>query len=100
MFRAFAWRVMDRSCNRSIIALRSTVPLCRAHLPKIIGQRQLPDLGMERLDVDCRGTWLSLGCRLESPGSSFQQQRLPSRDLVRMNIELLRQFGQRLLALD
>jgi len=34
MFRAFAWLAMDRSCDRSIIALRSAAPLCRAHLPK------------------------------------------------------------------
>src|SRR3954454_1704255 len=55
---------------------------------------------MECFDVDCRYTWLGLGCRPEYPGSPFEQQRLPGRDLVRMDIELLRQFGQRLLALD
>src|SRR4051794_37244489 len=55
---------------------------------------------MERFDVDGRYTWLGLGCRPEYRGSSFEQQRLPGRDLVRMDIELLRQFGQRLLALD
>src|SRR3954454_12351513 len=55
---------------------------------------------MERFDVDCRYTWLGLGCRPEYRGSPFAQQRLPGRDLVRMDIELLRQFGQRLLALD
>src|SRR4051812_49203218 len=55
---------------------------------------------MERFDVDCRYTWLGLGCRPEYRGSPFEQQRLPGRDLVRMNVELLRQFGQRLLALD
>src|SRR3954470_467806 len=100
MFRAFAWLAMDRSCDRSIIALRSAAPLCRAHLPKIIRERQLPDLGVERFDIDCRCTRLRLGGRPEHPGSPFEQQRLPGRDLVRMNVELLRQFGQRLLALD
>src|SRR4051812_14019058 len=55
---------------------------------------------MERFDVDCRYTWLGLGCRPEYRGSSFEQQRLPGRDLVRMDVELLRQLGQRLLALD
>src|SRR5215204_5622971 len=55
---------------------------------------------MERFDVDCRCTWLGLGSRPEYPGSPFEQQRLPGRDLVRMDVELLRQFSQRLLALD
>src|SRR5215204_7581971 len=55
---------------------------------------------MERFDVDCRCTRLRLGCRPEYPGSPFEQQRLPGRDLVRMDVELLRQFGQRLLAFD
>src|SRR4051794_20028019 len=55
---------------------------------------------MERFDVDGRYTWLGLGCRPEYRGSSFEQQRLPGRDLVRMDIELLRKLGQHLLALD
>jgi hypothetical protein len=36
----------------------------------------------------------------EYPGSPFEQLRLPLGDLVGMDIELLRQFGQCLLALD
>src|SRR4051794_22224650 len=55
---------------------------------------------MERFDVDCRYTWLGLGCRPEYRGSPFEQQRLPGRDLVRMDVELLRQFGQRPLTFD
>jgi len=34
------------------------------------------------------------------PGGGVNQLPLPSSDLVRMHIILLRQFGQRLLALD
>src|ERR1035438_8752434 len=36
----------------------------------------------------------------EYPGSPFEQLRLPLGDLVGMDIELLHQFGKRLLALD
>jgi hypothetical protein len=36
----------------------------------------------------------------EQPGSTFRQQRLPGRDLIRVNIVKLRQFGQHLLALQ
>ena len=36
----------------------------------------------------------------KNPGSPFEKLRSPGRDLVRMDIELLGQFGQRLLALD
>ena len=36
----------------------------------------------------------------EYPGRAFEKLRLPLRDLVGVDIELLRQLGQRLLALD
>src|SRR4051794_11193391 len=51
---------------------------------------------MKRLHVDGRRSRLRL--RTEHPGSPLQELSLPGRNLVRMNIELLRQFGQRLLA--
>lgn len=46
----------------------------------------------------CRASSL---CRLlvKHDRQTFQQLRLPVRNLVRMNIELLRQFGQRLVTL-
>src|SRR3954447_12661766 len=66
---------------------------------KIVRERQLPDLGVEGFDVDRRRTPLGL-FRPEHPGSPFEERRLPGRDLVRMDVELLRQLGQRLLALD
>src|SRR4051795_8603051 len=50
---------------------------------------------MKRLHVDGRRSRLRL--RTEHPGSPLQELSLPGRNLVRMNIELLRQFGQRLL---
>ena len=62
--------------------------------------RQLPDLGMERVDVDCRWTWLGLGCRSEYPGRPVQQQRLPGRapgpdalDLTRRYQALVLHYG-------
>src|SRR5450631_2732253 len=36
----------------------------------------------------------------KTPGSPFEKLRSPGRDLVRMDIELFGQFGQRLLTLD
>jgi hypothetical protein len=36
----------------------------------------------------------------ENPGRAFKQLGFPLRDLVGVNVELLRQLGQRLLALQ
>ena len=36
----------------------------------------------------------------ENPGCAFKKLSLPLRDLIGVNVELLRQFGQRLLALQ
>ena len=53
---------------------------------------------MQRLDVDRgRGRYAS-GRRAEPADSPLEQLRAPLRDLVRMHIELLRQFRQRCLA--
>src|SRR6202162_496154 len=46
----------------------------------------------------CGGT--SLGFSPEYPGRPSQKLRLPLRDLIGVNVELLRQLGQRLLALQ
>src|SRR5918997_4814690 len=52
---------------------------------------------MKRLHVDgWRSRWRP---RTEHPGSPFQELSLPGRDLVRMHIELLSEFSQRLLTL-
>src|ERR671929_2148341 len=88
--------MMGRACARLIIALRSAGRPCRAHRTKIVGQRQLADLGMKRLHVE--GWRGRLGLRTKHPGSPFQELSLPGRDLVWMYIELLGEFGQRLLA--
>src|SRR3954447_1307800 len=58
---------------------------------------QLADLGVQRLHIDGgRGRFRSR-LRTEHPGSPLQELSLPRRNLVGMDIELLRQFGQRLL---
>jgi hypothetical protein len=61
---------------------------------KIILQRQLADLCVQRLQIHRR---LSDGRarRAEHIGRSLLQLPLPFRDLVRMNLKLLRQFRQR-----
>src|ERR1019366_2752314 len=65
---------------------------------KIVHQRQLANLGVQRLHIDRR---LRRCCafRAENASGSFQQLGPPGRDLVRMNVKLLRQLRQRLLAL-
>src|SRR4051794_38737086 len=52
---------------------------------------------MQRLHIDGRRSRFRL--RTEHPGSPLQELSLPGRNLVGMNIELLGQFGQRLLTL-
>src|SRR5215213_11250842 len=52
---------------------------------------------MQCLHIDGRRSRFRL--RTEHPGSPVQELSLPSRNLVGMNIELLGQFGQCLLAL-
>src|SRR3954454_13298920 len=52
--------------------------------------------------ADLSGAWIDRvhGSCPEHPGSPLEEQRLPGCDLVRMHVELLRQLGQRLLALN
>ncbi len=66
---------------------------------KIVRQRQLSDLRMQGLHIDGR---LRLGLRglAEHAGRALKQLVAPLLDLVRMDIEILRQLNQGLLALD
>ena len=63
----------------------------RAPNQKIVLQRQLSDLRMQGLHIDCR---LRLGLRglAEDPGRALKQLIAPLLDLVRMGIEFLRQL--------
>src|SRR4051794_11374354 len=54
---------------------------------------------MQRLHVDGWRGRVRSRLRPEHPGRPLQELSLPGRDLVGMNVKLLRQFGQRLLAL-
>lgn len=67
---------------------------------KIVLQRQLPDLRMKRLHVDQGGGSLRLRLGPEYAGGPVKELAAPLRDLVGVDIELLRQIGQRLLAHD
>jgi len=61
-------------------------------------QRQLADLGMQRLHVDGRRG----GChasRSENLGSSALELRLPRRNLIGMDVKLLGQLSYRSVAL-
>ena len=59
---------------------------------KIILQRQFADLGVERFQIDGGLSRVAL-LLAEHAGRAFEKLALPRRDLVRMNIELLRQIA-------
>jgi hypothetical protein len=75
-------------------------PALPSAFQKIVDQRQFSDLRMQGLDVD--GGRLRLWSRLgaEHPDSPFQKLVTPLLNLVGVDVELLSQFRQRLLALD
>ena len=54
---------------------------------------------MQGLHIDDR-FWLSFRDFAEHPGRALKQLITPLLDLVRVNVEILRQLDQRLLALD
>ena len=54
---------------------------------------------MQRLQIDDRRRCFAPAMP-EDPGRAFKKLALPLRDLVGVNIELLRLFGQRLFALQ
>lgn len=81
-----------------IIALRSAGRLCERAGQRITAERQLANLGVKRLHVRRRRGRLQFRLGTERPGSSLEELGLLGRDLVRVNVELLGQFGQRLLA--
>lgn len=96
-----AWRHNGRACERSIIAVRpATVPLSRAPRTKIVHQRPFVNLCVERLYVNCRFNHLAPRLTAEYTGSHFQELTTPLCNLIGVNVKLLRQLGQRLLALN
>jgi len=74
--------------------------LLSAPTKKIILQRQLPDLGVQHLQIHRRRRFRACRARAKHPRRTVEKLPLPTRDLVRMNVKLLRQLRQRLLALD
>jgi hypothetical protein len=74
--------------------LRSATLPCRARRTKIILQHRLADLCVKHLQIH-RRLIDGRGSRAEQIGRAFLQLPLPFRDLVRMNLKLLRQFCQR-----
>jgi hypothetical protein len=81
---------------RSIIALRFThARLDERAFQKIILQRELANLGVQRLEIDWR---LPLRRRLaEDRGGALQELVLPVGDLVGVDVELLGKLRQRLV---
>src|SRR3974390_1436195 len=55
------------------------------------------NLRMQRFEIDAR---LGVTLATKHPGSPFQKLRFPLRDLIGMDVKLLRQLGQCQLALD
>ena len=62
-------------------------------------ERQLTELGVQRPHVNSRRGVLRL-FGAEHVGSAIEQLARPRRDLIGVNIELLRQLDQRLVASD
>jgi hypothetical protein len=65
---------------------------------KIVLQRQLSDLCIERLHVDGRSVGPGACRRPDYPGSPFLELQFSSRDLVGVNVEMLSQLGYPVLA--
>src|SRR5205814_5002962 len=86
-----------RASNRSSFCARIADATERAG-QKIILQCQLPDLGMQRLEI--RTGFPFLGCRRKYLSRAFQQLGTPLPDLVRVDLELLGQLDHGLVALD
>src|SRR5262249_1010726 len=63
-------------------------------------QRQLTDLGVQRLDVHRRSGSLPARCTLEHFGCKLDKLVLPIRDLIRVNVELLRWLSECTTPLD
>jgi len=89
-----------RANGRSSFCARQQSRLAQRPGQKIVHQRQLADLGVQRLHVDRGLGRLAMAFRSENPCRPFQQLAAPRRDLVRVNVKLLRQLGQRPLALN
>ena len=77
----------------------SNPALVSAPSKKSFSRRQLADLGVKRLQVDARRRLRLAPVRAEQASRPFQHLASPLRDLVRVHIEKLSQFGQRLVAL-
>jgi hypothetical protein len=67
---------------------------------KIVLQRQLPDLRVQRLHVDGRLRRSVATARTENIGSPALELRLPGCDLIGVDVELLGKLSQRSIALD
>src|SRR3954452_24381686 len=93
-FSILACLVIGRSCERSIIALRSANPPCRALRPK----NRSPASALRSWHAAPSGLPLAPRLRAEHPSRPVEKLRLPLGDLVGMNVELLCQLGQRLVA--
>ena len=55
---------------------------------------------MQHRQIDCRSVTIGAAVRSKHPGCPVEQLPLPLGDLVGMNVELLSQLGQRLVASD
>src|SRR5271168_3916498 len=86
--------------SRSTSARRSARLICRAFVPKIVFDLQLADLSIQNIDLRLAGHTICRCATLKNSRCTVQQLLLPIVDLVRMNPELARQFGDRPIALD
>jgi hypothetical protein len=85
------WQQQTRA--RSSLCAQQT-GFAERSVQKIVLQRQLSDLGMQRLHVDSwlRGSLAAAGT--EHIGCPFLELRLPRCDLIGVDVELLRKLSQ------
>ena len=101
MFRAFACRGIGRSCVAVDHRFALSMPaLVSAPSKKSFSSVSSPILACSAFKSTAGAAGLALVLRRKRPAAPSSKLAFPLRDLVRMDIELLRQFGQRLLALD
>ena len=85
-FSNYAWRTMDKSSSASIVASRSQADATERAGQKIVLQRQLTDLGMQRFDIGAVSRFSVGGKYLRRPLQVFVFHWVISQETRPMNV--------------
>src|SRR5437660_1552846 len=85
---------------RSIIALRSEIPPCRAHVLKNRSPAPVYRSWRAAIDVDFRYRRFGVATAFKHVSSSFKKLLLPCGDLIWMHVELLSKLRNRPIVLQ